>query len=384
MNYDCSVTTKSLYIHWPFCPYKCHFCPFVAIAGQDQFMHQYHEALKKEILAFAAQMPIKQQLDTVFIGGGTPSTWPDDLLLDMSGTLKDVFIFNDQTEMSIEVNPGTVRVEQLAAWKQAGINRLSIGVQSLKDSVLSNLNRKQSNADVFWVLEQASKVFENISVDLILGLPGVSEQEWKELLAQAVTWPIKHISVYFLTVHEETPLFFRVKKNEINLHTDDHMIDLYEWTVAHLAAHGFAQYEISNFSKEGYRSRHNSMYWERKPYKGFGLGACSFDGNARFQNQKNLMKYLHAITEGQDHLQFRETLSPAQVHLEKVMLGLRKSEGITMAALTEHLSGDQKKSLLSTVRDLQENKYVHKRDDRIILTPAGLGVQNDIAARLSW
>lgn len=384
MNYDCSVTTRSLYIHWPFCPYKCHFCPFVAIAGQDKFMQQYHDTLKKEIKMYAAQVGHKQELDTIFIGGGTPSTWPDNLLLDMSGTLEDVFIFNERTEITIEVNPGTVRIEQLAVWKQAGINRLSIGVQSLKDSVLSNLNRKQSNADVFWVLEQASKVFDNISVDLILGLPGVSEQEWKELIGKAVTWPIKHISVYFLTVHEETPLYFRVKKNELNLHTDDHMIDLYEWTVAYLDQYGFKQYEISNFAKDGNHSRHNSIYWERKPYKAFGLGACSFDGNSRFQNQKNLMKYMHAINNEQDHLQFREALTPAQVHLEKIMLGLRRSEGIAVETITENLNDEQKKSMLDTVRYLQESKFVQKRNDRIILTPAGLGVQNDIAARLSW
>lgn len=384
MNYDCSAPTRSLYIHWPFCPYKCHFCPFVAIAGQDQFMQQYHTALKKEIISYASQTTVKQELDTIFIGGGTPSTWPDDLLLDMSGTLEDVFVLNDKTEITIEVNPGTVRIEQLAVWKQAGINRLSIGVQSLKDSVLSNLNRKQSNTDVFWVLEQASKVFDNISVDLILGLPGVSEQEWQDLIVQAVTWPIKHISVYFLTVHEETPLYFRVKKNELNLHTDDHMIDLYVWTVNYLGEHGFKQYEISNFSKEGNRSRHNSIYWERKPYKGFGLGACSFDGNSRFQNQKNLMKYMHAINSDQDHLQFRETLTPAQVHLEKVMLGLRKSEGIAIDTILENVTAEQKTSLLETVHYLQESKFVQKRNDRIILTPAGLGVQNDIAARLSW
>jgi oxygen-independent coproporphyrinogen-3 oxidase len=347
-------------------------------------MHQYHQALTKEIRNYGAQAPVKQQLDTIFIGGGTPSTWPDDLLLDMSGTLEDVFVFNSQTEITIEVNPGTVRIEQLAVWKKAGINRLSIGVQSLKDSVLSNLNRKQSNADVFWVLEQANKVFDNISVDLILGLPGVSEAEWKDLIAQAVTWPIKHISVYFLTVHEETPLYFRVKKNEFALHTDDHMIDLYEWTVAYLADYGFDQYEISNFAKEGNRSRHNSIYWERKPYKGFGLGACSFDGNSRFQNQKNLMKYMHSINTDQDYLQFRETLTPAQVHLEKVMLGLRKAEGIAIEEITQNVSAEQKESLLNTVAALQESKFVQQRNDRVILTPAGLGVQNDIAARLSW
>ncbi len=213
---------------------------------------------------------------------------------------------------------------------------MSIGVQGLKDSVLNDLNRKQSSTDVFWVLDQASRLFSNISVDLILGLPGVSADEWKDLIAQVVHWPISHVSVYFLTVHEETPLYFRVKKNEFALQTDDHMIELYEWTVKYLARHSFEQYEISNFAKNGQRSRHNSIYWERKPYKGFGLGACSFDGASRFQNQKNLLKYLKAIETDQDTVIFSEMLTAQQVHRENVMLGLRKSEGISLPMITKH------------------------------------------------
>lgn len=346
-------------------------------------MEQYHRALKKEILNYAAGCARKQELDTIFIGGGTPSTWPDQLLLDMFGTLEDVFVLSKDTEISIEVNPGTVRLEQLQVWKQAGINRLSIGVQGLKDSVLNDLNRKQSAKDVFWVLEHASRVFDNISVDLILGLPGVSADEWKDLLAQVVTWPISHVSVYFLTVHEETPLYFRVKKNEFALQTDDHMIELYEWTVQYLGQHSFGQYEISNFAKNGQRSRHNSIYWERKPYKGVGLGACSFDGASRFQNQKNLLKYLKAIETDQDTTIFSETLTPQQIHLENVMLGLRKAEGISLQMITSHLTDDQKESIYQTIHALQEQNFLQQRDDRIVLTPAGLGVQNDIAARLS-
>ncbi len=383
MTYDCSVATRSLYIHWPFCPYKCHFCPFVAIAGQDSFMKQYHDMLKQEIIRYASASATKQHLDTIFIGGGTPSTWPDDLLLDTFGTLEDMFSFDEQTEITIEVNPGTVRKEQLSIWKQAGINRLSIGVQSLKDSVLNNLNRKQTSADVFWVIDQASRHFDNISVDLILGLPGVNREEWHDLLAKVVTWPIQHVSVYFLTVHEETPLYFRVKKREISLHTDEHMVNLYNETIGFLAQHGFEQYEISNFAKKGARSRHNSIYWERKPYKGVGLGACSFDGSSRFQNQKNLLKYLQAIKEGQDVTTFSEMLTPAQAHLERIMLGLRRAEGIDYETLVEGLDPEQCAALVQTVQCLKENKFIVQNNNRIVLTTAGLSVQNDIAARLS-
>lgn len=383
MKYNCAALPRSLYIHWPFCPYKCHFCPFVAIASKDQFMPQYQNALLQEIAAFTQQLDSKLAIDTIFLGGGTPSTWPDNLLLDTFGTLKRVFDFNGSSEITIEVNPGTVREEQLLLWKEVGINRLSIGVQGLKDSVLNNLNRKQSKEDVFWVLNAAKEIFENISVDLILGLPGVTHEEWKDLLRTVVKWPIAHVSIYFLTVHEETPLYFRVKKNEINLVSDDAMVELYQWSVNFLEEHQLYQYEISNFSKVGYQSRHNTVYWERKPYKGFGLGACSFDGSSRFQNQKNLMKYMSDSENKNDLTIFSETLTPNQIYLERIMLGLRRSQGLSISELVSGLTMEQRKAFFDTVQLLEEHNFLQKKQDRIILTAAGLAVQNDIAARLS-
>ena len=377
------ASTKSLYIHWPFCPYKCHFCPFVAIASHDAFMERYNKALQQEIALFAGEISSKIPLDTIFLGGGTPSTWPDNLLLDTFGTLRKTFDFFEQCEITIEVNPGTVRIEQLELWKSIGINRLSIGVQSLKDSVLNNLNRKQSKEDVFWVLNAAQKTFDTISVDLILGLPGVNDDEWKDLLNTVVQWPIVHVSIYFLTVHEQTPLYFRVQKKDIELITDECLVDLYYWSIEFLAQHGFAQYEISNFSKLGCQSKHNTVYWERKPYKGFGLGACSFDGASRFSNQKNLMKYMHDIEQKKDVIVFSETLTESQIYLERIMLGLRRVEGIALDEITKSLSEKQREEIEKTVTMLQENKFLNKIQNRIVLTPAGLAVQNDIAARLA-
>lgn len=213
-----SCAIRSLYIHWPFCPYKCHFCPFVALASQDHLMHDYHHALMREIGEVTTLFKERQQLDTIFLGGGTPSTYPDALLLDTFDTLRKSFIFDEASEVTIEVNPGTVRKEQYVLWKSLGINRLSIGVQSMKDQVLKNLNRHQKAADVLAVLDEARHYFQALSVDLILGLPGVSSQEWKELIKCVVSWPIVHISVYFLTVHEETPLYFKVQKRVLFLH----------------------------------------------------------------------------------------------------------------------------------------------------------------------
>ncbi len=355
----------------------------MALASQDQFMEQYHKALTTEMRRFGSFFDAKLPLETIYMGGGTPSTYPDHLLLDTFGILNTVFDFDAMCEVSIEVNPGTVRKEQLKKWHEIGINRLSIGVQSIKDQVLQQLNRHQSAEQVKHVLALASEWFENVSVDFILGLPNVSRQEWEDLMRAAVQWPIKHMSVYFLMVHEDTPLYFGVKKKTVTLPCDDEIVDTYYWTVEFLASHGFEQYEISNFAKPGFRSRHNSMYWDRKPYKAFGLGACEFDGVSRSQNQKNLMLYMQGIEKGEPVTIFSETLTSEQVYLEKIMLGLRRVEGVNKTSLLENLSDMQKKHIISQLSWLTEHEFIVEKNNALVLTPKGLAVENDIIVRLS-
>jgi len=381
--YNPQIETHSLYLHWPFCPYRCTFCPFVALASHDQFMLRYKEALCKEILQFASVSGHKQKINTVFIGGGTPSTCPDEQILDISGKLRSVFIFNEDAEFTIEVNPGTVTESQLYLWKELGINRLSIGVQSLNDFVLKNLGRLQSSKDVFNLLNCAQKVFDNISVDLILGLPGVLESEWKKLLKTIVCWPIKHISIYFLTVHKDTKLYYRIKSKKIVLPNEDKLVDLYRWSVEFLSQKGFKQYEISNFAKPGYESKHNETYWERKSYKGFGLGACSFDGTKRFQNHKNLMIYLQGVERGENIEILEEELTEEQIRLEKLMLGLRRSKGIKCSELFDGLSQSKKHRVEKNLELLKVKKLIFQKDENLFLTLSGLAVENEIVVMLS-
>lgn len=347
-------------------------------------MAQYHKALVAEIQQFAATRQDTSPISTIFFGGGTPSTYPNDLLLDMYGILKTAFHISEQSEVTIEVNPGTVKDEQLTLWKSLGINRLSVGVQSLNDKVLQNLNRMQSAQQVFGLLNKAHHLFENISIDLIIGLPGISEQEWKNLIKEVCTWPITHISIYFLTIHEGTALQIRVKKNDVTLPADDATVDLYVWTVEYLAAHGFEQYEISNFGKNGFRARHNQVYWSKKRYKGFGVGACSFDGERRYQNIKDLFKYMKAIEEGLEHIEFEETLTSEQQFLETIMLGLRQKEGIALDTLLQDVNQLPRNEVIATIDDLIKASYVHKNSHgNIALTPLGLAMENEIIVRLS-
>lgn len=383
MKYNCQAATRSLYIHWPFCPYKCHFCPFVAIASQDQFMTQYHTALMQEVRTYAQACDQKQQLDTIFFGGGTPSTYPDDLLLDTFATLRKEFAFSDAMEISIEVNPGTVRPGQLQLWKDAGINRLSIGVQSLNDEVLKKLNRHQSAQDVYNLIDATQDIFDNVSVDIILGLPGVTPEEWKQLIHTIGSWPVKHVSLYFLTIHENTQLYFGIQSKKVVLPADDEMIDLYYWSIDALKEHGFEQYEISSFARPGYRAKHNTVYWDRKPYKGFGIGACSFDGEHRLQNEKNLMKYMAGVARGEDMTIFEETLTQEQVYLEKVMLGLRRSCGMKQSDILAAVLPEKQQLVINKIDMFKEQGFLVEKNGCLVLTPAGLAVENEIVVQLS-
>lgn len=373
---------EHLYIHWPFCPYKCHFCDFVALASHEQFMERYHQALIKEIVSFKNNFTQVKPLKTIYFGGGTPSTYPPELLLDTFDTLKDIFLFDEKTEVTFEVNPGTVTKEALRMWKKVGINRLSIGVQSLKDQVLQGLNRHQKATDVYALLNDVKKDFKNVSVDFILGLPGVSVEEWKQMVHDAMKWPIQHISVYFLMVQENTPLYFKVKTNKVQLPPDDEIVDLYEWLVELLESHGFYRYELSNFARSGFESRHNQAYWDRKPYAAFGLGACSFNGSMRCQNEKNLGKYMDLVQEGKSVIYECEEIDSQKVAEEKIMLGLRQRKGVCIKDIMIHFSEDKQKIFLGNIEKLQGQKLIEQKNGFIFLTPRGYALENEVAVRL--
>ena len=374
----------SLYIHWPFCPYRCHFCPFVAYIQKDSLLEPYHQKLQKEIEIFGQNLPEKLDLQTIYFGGGTPSTYPDDLLLDTFGTLKKIANFNENTEITIEVNPGTVNRQKLELWHSLGINRLSIGVQSLNERALKEVNRLQTTEDVRVVLELAKGLFNNISVDFILGLPNVTHEEWKDQMKQVVQWPITHVSVYFLMVHEFTPLYYRVQKKQVELAPDDELVDLYAWTVDFLRKHGIEQYEVSNFAKPGFESRHNKSYWNRKPFKGFGVGAWSFDGTRRYRNKKNLMLYMNEADKADGGIiEFSEALTQEQASLEKIMLDIRQAGGLSRAYYFEHIAPDMHNEARERIDRMCADGLMTLQDDHLKLTARGCAVEQEIIAQLS-
>jgi oxygen-independent coproporphyrinogen-3 oxidase len=345
-------------------------------------MHQYHEVLLQEIKQFVQAHTRHTALQTVFLGGGTPSTYPIELLAQLFTALRTYFTFAHDAELTLEVNPGTVTEEKLYAWRECGITRLSIGVQSLNSQALKKLNRHQSVADVLFLLQKAQTLFNTISVDIIIGLPGVTQQDWQELITTLVAWPIQHVSLYFLTVHEDTQLYFGVQQKKVILPCEDATLDLYYWTVEQLKLHRLYQYEVSNFARPGYQSRHNSAYWQRKPYKGFGLGACSFDGKARFQNEKNLMRYLELAQTDIPYC-FSEELTDKQAWLEILMLSLRQTRGVSLEWLTQTIQNGAQAQLCELIDILKAEQLMVQQEQHLSLTPRGLAVVNEIILKFS-
>ncbi len=368
-----------LYIHWPFCSFKCHYCDFVAFEQHSEYQTSYHHALLKEIAGFAQQLPPQHPIKTIFLGGGTPSLYPLEWITELFATLRKHFSFQEIQEITIETNPADIDEEKLERWHEIGITRLSIGVQSLNDDVLLKLNRRQRASDVLRTMRIAPKYFDNISVDLILGLPGVTTEEWLATIQLAVTWPIKHISVYFLTIHEKTPLYFKVERGDVKLADDQSMVELYEKTAQMLEENGFEQYEISNFARAGHVSTHNQAYWNRRPYKGFGVGAASFDGQRRSVNTNNLTTYL---TEAPHIPATQEILTPEQEQLELLMLGLRQKKGMALHRMVYFLSDCDVQSLQANIDELKSAGLIEIENDRVMLTRKGMALENEIVVRL--
>ncbi len=374
----------SIYIHWPFCTTKCHYCDFVAFEQHGDFQDRYHQALLKEIKTFAETIPAEnKKISTIFIGGGTPSLYPLDAYKELFDTLHSCFDLSELKETTMEANPADINEENLDAWESFGINRLSLGVQVLDDEVLFKLNRRQRTLDVLNAARLIPKYFDNFSFDFIIGLPGVSEDAWKNTIKQALQWPLKHVSLYFLTVHEKTPLYFKVASGKTNLPDDDTVITMYEWTIARLHEAGFEQYEISNFARPGCETIHNKGYWDYKLYKGFGVGACSFDGQRRFTNEKNLTRYLQKIENNDtDQLEIQELITPEQKKIELWMLGLRQKKGLLIQEMADLVSKEDVPKFFSNVEMLKSQNLLREDDKKLSLTSKGMILENEVLLKL--
>ena len=345
-----------IYLHIPFCIKKCPYCDFYSITDQS-LKQPFIKALIREIEMVSSSSLL---FDTLYFGGGTPSVFKAE---DISRIIEKIYsLFNmlADSEITIEVNPGTVAFEQLVEYRSIGINRINIGVQSFQDANLDFLGRIHSSNDADLTIRWARKAgFDNIGIDLIYGIPGQTKKTWLYDLQRAVEFEPEHLSCYMLTYEKGTPLDRERRQGKFKPVAGSLLAELFETTMEYLTTHGYVQYEISNFAKNVSRkSRHNMKYWSFSPYLGFGPSAHSFIEPQRYWNCRSVKKYIENIKEGRLPVEEKEILSKEQRMTEMVYLGLRKTDGIDIDVIDETLGINFCQIFAEKIKQLEEDGYI--------------------------
>ena len=364
-----------LYIHVPFCPQRCPYCAFATVVGQEDRHGLYAEAICREIESWAH---LPGPVETVFLGGGTPSQVEPALIGQMLEAAQRHLGLHLDAEIAVEANPGTVDRDKFARLKALGCNRISIGAQAFRDADLRHLGRQHNAADVERAYAAARAAdFANVSLDLVANVPGVSEADWHFSVERAIALAPEHLSVYSLTIEEGTIFAQRQRQGLLKPVADDWQARTLEWTDARLVTAGYEHYEVSNYARLGYRSRHNWGYWTGVPYLGVGLGAHSFIDGKRFWNTRDLNAYLDAMYQGQSPCAGEETISPDAARRERLWLGLRTIEGVKLTAEeVGHLQGSRR------FADLEKVGYAVLESQRLRLTRAGFLLADALSLEL--
>ena len=363
-----------IYIHIPFCKQKCYYCDFVSYCNKDNLIEKYIQAVKKEIQL----QEIIKEIDTIYIGGGTPSYIEAKYIKEILEEIKTKNI-SKEAEITIEVNPGTVKLEKLQEYKNCGINRLSIGLQSTQNNLLKTIGRIHNFEEFLETYKMARKIgFKNINVDLMLGLPNQKISELKESLEKVLELKPEHISVYSLIVEENTPIADKIEKNELILPEEETERNMYWYVKNTLELNGFHHYEISNFAKKGFESKHNLNCWEQQEYIGIGTSAHSYVENVRYSNTENLEKYIDNIEQGtpENNKIIHEVQNENDKKKEFMLLGLRKIDGIKISEFKKVFGDNPIYLFRNELKKLSDEELIGIDDDIIRLTNRGIDLAN--------
>lgn len=357
-----------IYVHIPFCKKRCSYCDF-------HFSTTFSSYREKLIAAICSELEIRKSelhgalIETVYFGGGTPSLLTKEELASIMSTIRNQFQLSDNPEITFEVNPDDATAENLADWKELGINRLSIGLQSFQETDLAWMNRSHSTQQGEMAVRLAqAKGFNNISIDLIYGLPELSNEQWVAHLNQALKLNVQHISSYCLTIEPKTALNHFVASGKLSRPTEDQQSEQFDLLVSTLAHEGFEQYEISNFAKDQKYAKHNSAYWNFSPYLGVGPSAHSFNGHQRRWNVANNTKYYQQVGKNQDWFEL-ENLTESEKWNEYFLTGLRTKWGILKNNIQE--MGGLNPSELTLMDTYLKNEWILEANEYFVLTEKG-------------
>ncbi len=365
---------KSLYIHIPFCESKCSYCDFCSFVSNEEIKEQYVKKLCTEIRAKGTS----ERLYSIFIGGGTPSVLSIKQIEKIINAVQTSFILNENIEISIESNPNSLSIDKLQAYKDLGINRISVGVQSLDNKVLETIGRIHKAEDVYKIAPHLSKYIPNYNFDIMIGLPCQDNISVQQTLNNLIAFDPTHISMYSLILENNTPLFNRVKNKQIVLPNEDEVVEQYELGNQILSSNGYERYEISNFAKNGYECKHNLHYWECGEYIGVGLSAHSYLAGKRFCNTQNMREYL----KGDYKPVYVEELTNDEKIEEYIMLSLRTSKGLNLSKLQKELKYDLLIKKQKEIKWLIQNNFIEKQGNFIRILPDKFYVSNAIIEKL--
>ena len=360
-----------IYIHIPFCKSKCTYCDFASFPKEIGKTESYFACLYREIEGRSKQYP-DFNVDTIYIGGGTPSVVPSKFIAGAIRQVKKCFKVKENAEITIELNPGTVDKEKIAEYKSVGINRFSIGLQTGYDDQLKRLNRIHTAKDFLLACNMLKG--ENISADIMMGLHDQTKEQVEKTIDLAIAGGVSHLSVYALTVEVGTPIYTDYLNGE--LLSDDEVADIYEGVVPYLKEKGFKRYEVSNFALDGFESRHNLNYWKRGEYIGVGVSASSFINGRRFTNTFSIDEYMNAVIYNKSPEISSDEITGDDAEFEFIMLGLRTARGISIKEFNQTFNVDFDKKYSEPLNKKQQ--FLERNGDNLRIKDQYLYVQNDI------
>ena len=366
----------SAYVHIPFCTQICYYCDFSKVFIKNQPVDSYLEHLLEEFQSYDIQ-----KLRTLYIGGGTPTALSaSQLEVLLKGLTKNLDL-SVLEELTIEANPGDLDADKIAVLKNSAVNRVSLGVQTFDDKMLKKIGRSHLEKDIYENIDRLKLAgFDNISIDLIYALPGQTMEQVKENVAKAIGLDIPHMSLYSLILENHTVFMNRMRRGKLPLPKEELEAEMFEYIIAELERSGFEHYEISNFSKPGFESRHNLMYWDNAEYYGIGAGASGYVNGVRYKNHGPIRHYLNAVEEGNARIT-EEHLSQKEQMEEEMFLGLRKKSGVSMVRFEEKFGRSFDGLYGEIVRDLVQQGLMQIEGDRVRMTKRGLFLGDTVAER---
>lgn len=368
-----------IYIHIPFCRSRCSYCDFATGIYQGELAERYVRAVIAEI---AASAQVGKLVDTIYFGGGTPSLLTPLQLERILGAVRDRFSVDCESEITLEMNPGTITREQLRAFRDLGVNRASFGAQTFDDAELAKLGRSHTSDETLKTFHELRAAgFTNVSFDLIAGLPGQTLAGWQRNIEQSLSLEPEHLSFYLLEVHSGTPLADHIRRGLQPKPDDDLAAVMYEWMLERAGEAGYVHYEISNLCRPGFSSRHNTKYWTAAPYYGFGCSAHSFDGRARrWSNQRDVLRYVETIEHGESPIVDDHELSETDLRAEALFLGMRMMHGVDLDQYRQRFGIDLRAERHDELDRFRDAGLLEFDGDLVRLTRNGALMSNEVFA----